>query len=137
MSRNQTGQFICHLWCMLTIPLLMHQLAFNHTSSCLGARHQCPVTIGLGLTIINQSFKSKTIWLNQQLNAMLHVNKQALKLIKNPLSAIKTAPVARIFTCVLLHDHLEGHNKIQDWYKSDVYIVIGLIWSPMFIIFNY
>ena len=27
-------------------------------------------------------FKSKTIWLNQQLNAMLHANKQALKLIK-------------------------------------------------------
>ena len=28
------------------------------------------------------SFKSKTIWLNQQLNAMLHANKQALKSIK-------------------------------------------------------
>ena len=29
-----------------------------------------------------ESFKSKTIWLNQQLNAMLHANKQAVKLIE-------------------------------------------------------
>ena len=28
------------------------------------------------------SFKSKTVWLNQQLNAMLHANKKALKLIQ-------------------------------------------------------
>ena len=26
---------------------------------------------------------------------------------------------------VLLHDHLEGCNKIQDRYKSDVYVVVG------------
>ena len=26
---------------------------------------------------------------------------------------------------MLLHDHPEGHNKIQDWYKSDVYVVVG------------
>ena len=26
---------------------------------------------------------------------------------------------------VLLHDHPEGYNKIQDWYKSDMYVVVG------------
>ena len=26
---------------------------------------------------------------------------------------------------VLLHDHLEGRNKIQDRYKTDVYVVVG------------
>ena len=26
---------------------------------------------------------------------------------------------------MLLCDHPEGHNKIQDRYKSDVYIVVG------------
>ena len=26
---------------------------------------------------------------------------------------------------MLLHDHLEGRNKIQDKYKSDIYVVIG------------
>ena len=29
----------------------------------------------------SDSFKSKTVWLNQQLSAMMHANKQALKLI--------------------------------------------------------
>ena len=26
---------------------------------------------------------------------------------------------------MLLHDHLEGHNKIQDRYKTDVYVVVA------------
>ena len=26
---------------------------------------------------------------------------------------------------VLLRDHPEGHNKIQDRYKTDVYVVVG------------
>ena len=26
---------------------------------------------------------------------------------------------------VLLRDHPEGHNKIQNWFKSDVYVVVG------------
>ena len=26
---------------------------------------------------------------------------------------------------VLLHNHPEGHNKIQDRYKTDVYVVVG------------
>ena len=31
---------------------------------------------------------------------------------------------------MLLHDHLEGHNKIQDWYKSDVYVMVGHHMEP-------
>ena len=74
----------------------MAQQAFNHMSSCLGARLRCLATIGLGSVITNQSFKSKTAWLNQQLNAMLYANKQALNLSINPQIAIKSVPVARI-----------------------------------------
>ena len=94
------------------------------------ARHQCPVTNGLGSTIINQiSFKSKTVWLNQQLNAM-YANKQALKLIQQSTKHNKDHTSRKdlcipIGNHVLLHDHLEGHNKIQDRYKSDVYVVVG------------
>ena len=44
-------------------------LGFNHTSSCLGARLQCLVTIGLGSGIM------------RQLNTLVSANKQALKLI--------------------------------------------------------
>ena len=76
------------------------------------------------------SFKSKTVWLNQQLNAKLHTNKQALKLIKQSSKCNKDCTGGKslhipIGNHVLLHDHLEGCNKIQDRYKSDVYIVVG------------
>ena len=76
------------------------------------------------------SFKSKTVWLNQQLNAMLHANKQALKLIKQSSKCNKDCTGSKslhipIGNHVLLHDHPEGRNKIQDQYKSDVYIVVG------------
>ena len=75
------------------------------------------------------SFKSKTVWLNQQLNAMLHANKQALKLINKSTKHNKDHTGSQnlcitIGTHVLLRDHLEGCNKIQDWYKSDVFVVV-------------
>ena len=135
MSKNQTGQFFCHLWSILTTLHPTHLLAFNLTSSCLGTRHQCHVIIGLGSRIINLSFKSKTIWLNQQLNAMLHANKQALKLIKKSTKRNKDCTSSKnlritIGNHVLLRDHPEGCNKIQDWYKTDVFVVVGHHMEP-------
>ena len=78
----------------------------------------------------SDSFKSKTVWLNQQLNAMLHTNKKALKLIQQSTKYNKGCTGSKslhipIGYHVLLHDHLEGRNKIQDLYKSDVYVVVG------------
>ena len=63
------------------------------------------------------SFKSKTIWLNQQLNTRLHANKQALKLIKNSTQYNKDCISSKdlhipIGNHVLLCDHPKGHNKI-------------------------
>ena len=95
--------------------------------------HKVPMPCDNWLGLENykpDSFKSKTVWLNQQLNAMLHTNKQALKLIKQSSKHNKDQTGGRslhipIGNHVLLCDHLEGHNKIQDRYKSDVYIVIG------------
>ena len=76
------------------------------------------------------SLKSKTIWLNQQLNAMLHANKQALKLINKSMKCNQdhtgrkelTIPVGNH---VLLCDHPEGWNKIQNRYKSNIYVIVG------------
>ena len=70
------------------------------------------------------SFKSKTAWLNEQLNTMLYTNKQALKGIRKSTKQNKdqtgdkdiTIPVGNH---VLLCDHPEGCNKIQDQYKSE------------------
>ena len=61
---------------------------------------------------------------------MMHANKQALKFINksNQRNKCQTAGkelVIPIGNHVLLWDHLEGRNKIQNRFKSDVYIVVG------------
>ena len=64
----------------------------------------------------SNSFKSKTVWLNQQLSAIMHANKQALKYInKSKRNQSQTAGkelFIPIGNHVLLPDHLEGRNKI-------------------------
>ena len=88
------------------------------------------------------SFKSKTAWLNEQLNAMLYTNKQALKGIHKSTKHNKDCTSGKDITIpvgnhVLLCDHLEGHNKIWDWYKSEVYFVVVITKNQMFIIFSF
>ena len=96
-----------------------------------GHRAPMPCNNWLGLDNYKpDSFKSKTVWLNQQLNAMLYANKQALKLIKQSVQCDKDHTGGKsldipIGNHVLLRDHPEGRNKIQDRYKSDMYIVVG------------
>ena len=96
-------------------------------------RHKAPTPCDnlLGLDDYKpDSFKSKTIWLNQQLNAMLHANKQALKLINKSMQHNKDCTGGKDLTIpiqnhVLFCDHLEGWNKIQNRYKSDIYVIVG------------
>ena len=76
------------------------------------------------------SFKSKTAWLNEQLNTMLYANKQALKGIHKSTKWNKDRTGTKDITIpvgnhVLLRDHPKGRSKIQDRYKSEVYIVVG------------
>ena len=78
----------------------------------------------------SDSFKSKTVWLNQQLSTMMHANKQALKLISKSTQCNKHLTGGKEFFIlvgnhILLHDHLEGHNKIQNRYKSDIYVMVS------------
>ena len=99
-----------------------------------GHKGPMPCNNWLGLNNYKpNSFKSKTIWLNQQLNAMLDANKQALKLINKSTQCNKDRTGGKELTIpvgnhVLLRDHPEGQNKIQNRYKSDIYIVSN--WSP-------
>ena len=67
---------------MLIILHHMRQQVSSHTNLCSGAKHQCLAMICWDWHITNQTVSSlKTVWLNQQLSAMMHANKQALKLI--------------------------------------------------------
>ena len=101
-----------------------------------GCKAPMPCDNWLGLNNYKpDSFKSKTVWLNQQLNAMLHANKQALKSMKQSVQCNKNCTGRKSLTIpignhVLLRDHPEGRNKIQDRYKSDVYVVIGHHMEP-------
>ena len=73
---------------------------------------------------------AKSIWLNQELNTMLNANKPALKLIDQSTKHNKDHTGSKELTIlignhVLLCDHPEGWNKIQNRYKSDIYVMVG------------
>ena len=89
----------------------------------------CDNWLGLG-NYKTAEFKTKTGWLNEQLNALLHANKQALKGIQRSTKRNKDWNSGKdllipVGNHVLLRDHPEGRNKIQDRYKTDVYVVVG------------
>ena len=83
----------------------------------------------LGLANYNDSFsQSKCALVNQQHELILAANRQALKRMK--ISAEKSASWAGgkaleilLGNLVLLHDHPEGHNKIQHYYKSKLFVM--------------
>ena len=83
----------------------------------------------LGLANYNDNFlQSKYTWVNQQHELILAANGWALKRIK--ISAEKSVSWAGgkalsipIGNLVLLHDHPEGKNKIQDNYKNELFVM--------------
>ena len=79
--------------------------------------------------------QSKCEWVNQQYEINLTTNRHALKRIK--LSVEKSVSQAGskalkipIGNLVLLHDHPEGLNKIQDHYKSKLFVMDSKHWDP-------
>ena len=74
--------------------------------------------------------KSKSAWLSQQLDTLVTANKQALKSIHKTTQCSKACAGGKSLTIlvgnyVLLRDHPDGQNKIQDRYKPDIYVVIA------------
>ena len=101
-----------------------HEIMFRHK-----APMPCDDWLGLA-HYKSDSFKSKAVWLSQQLSAMMHANKQALKLISKSNQCNKCLSggkelVIPVGNHVLLCDHLECHNKIQNRFKSDIYVVVS------------
>ena len=88
----------------------------------------CDNWLGLG-KYDNQKSVSKTQWVNQMMEKLLVANKRAMRNIKATAAKNKrTAGGSDIDIApgnlVLLRDHPEGRNKIQDHYKSDLFQVI-------------
>ena len=98
-----------------------YEMMFGHKASTM-----CNAWLGLGN--YNTFSQSKCAWVNQQHELILDANRQALKRMK--ISAEKSVSRAGgkalnipIDNLVLLHDHPEGCNKIQDNYKNELFVV--------------
>ena len=84
----------------------------------------------LGLAQYNdQASANKCAWLNEQHELLMSANRQALKHIKQSAKKSQTRTGGKslqipIGNLVLLRYHPEGHNKIQDNYKSELFVII-------------
>ena len=76
------------------------------------------------------SLKSKSAWIVQQLDVLVTANKLALKVIHKTMQCSKARTgrkslIILVGDYVLLWDHPDGQNKIQDRYKPDIYMVVA------------
>ena len=100
-----------------------YQLMFGHK-----ALAPCDNWLGLG-KYDDQRSVSKTQWVDQMAEKLLVTNKRAMKNIKAATAKNKRTTGGSDIdippgNLVLLRDHPEGRNKIQDHYKSDLFQVI-------------
>ena len=96
-----------------------------------GRRAPAPCDNWLGLRAYNDDKSITRIdWVDQQLEQLLHANKRAQKNIKATNAKNRKAAggkdlIIPVGNLVLLRDHPEGRNKIQDNNKDQIYIVAG------------
>ena len=107
-----------------TTGLQPYELMFSHK-----APMPCDNWLGLGHYELG-GFKFKTAWLGQQLDALVNAHKHALKLINKTTKHSKARTGGKellipVGNHVVLCNHPKGRNKIQDKYKSDIYVVVG------------
>ena len=89
----------------------------------------CDNWLGLGQYEMG-GLKSKSVWITQQLDALVTANKQALKSIHKTEQHSKAHAGGKSLTIlvgnyVLLWNHPDSWNKIQDRYKPDIYVVVA------------
>ena len=138
LPKEQKSNWLLHL------PLLV--FAYNATPHdttryqpyelMFGCKAPTMCNTWLGLGNYNDKFlQSKCAWVNQQHELILAVNRWALKRMK--ISAEKSVSRASrkalkipIGNLVLLRDHPKGHNKIQDNYKNELFVVESKYQDP-------
>ena len=96
-----------------------------------GQKAPAPCDNWLGLRQYNDDKSiSKVVWVDKQFEKIVQANRQALKSIQGRAKVNERSSGDKDFdipigNLVLLHDHLEGQNKIQDDYKLDLFEVTG------------
>ena len=138
LSKEQKGNWPLHLPSLVfTCNAMPHSTTgYQPYELMFGCKAPIICNAWLRLADYDDRFlQSKCEWVNQQHELILAVNRRALKRIKQ--SAEKSLSQARgkdlkilIGNLVLLCDHPEGWNKIQDHYKSKLYVVELKHWDP-------
>ena len=96
-----------------------------------GQKAPAPCDNWLGLRQYNDDKSiSKVMWVDKQFEKIAQANKRALKSIQARAKVNERSSGDKDFdipigNLVLLRDHPEGRNKIQDDYKPDLFEVIG------------
>ena len=133
LTKEQKGDWPAHL------PALT--FAYNATPHSttgyqpyelmFGRKAPAPCDNWLGLRQYNSDKSiSKVVWVDKQFEKIVQANKRALKSIQarakvNERSSGDNDFDIPIGNLVLLRDHPEGRNKIQDDYKPDLFEVTG------------
>ena len=131
LPKEHRSNWSLHLPSLVFAYNVMPQITTSYQPYKLMFRCKAPTICNawLGLANYNDNFsQSKCAWVNQQQEFILAANRWALKRIK--LSAEKSVSWAGgkalnipLGNLVLLHDHSEGNNKIQDNYKNELFVM--------------
>ena len=138
LSKEQKDNWPLHLPSLVFAYNAMLHSTTGYQPYELMFGHKAPTICDAWLRLADYDDKylqSKCEWVNQQHELILAVNRCALKRIKQ--SAEKSVSQAGgrelkipIGNLVLLHDHPEGQNKIQDHYKSELFVIESKHWDP-------
>ena len=133
LTKEQKGDWPSHLPALtfaynatphLTTGYQPYELMF-------GRKAPAPCDNWLGLRQYNDDKSiSKVVWVDKQFKKIVQANKRALKSIQARAKVNKRSSGDKDFdipigNLVLLRDHPEGRNKIQDDYKPDLFEVTG------------
>ena len=107
----------------------MHRLVINHTNLRLDIEDLHDNWLGLRTYDDDKSI-THIDWVDQQLEQLVSTNKHAQKNIKATNAKKRKVVggkdlVIPVGNLVLLRDHPEGHNKIQNNNKDQIYIITG------------
>ena len=138
LTKEQKGHWPAHL------PVLT--FAYNATPHSttgyqpyelmFGRKAPAPCDNWLGLRQYNDDKSiSKVVWVDKQFEKIVQANKRALKSIQARAKVNERSSGDKDFdipigNLVLLRDHPEGRNKIQDDYKPDLFEVTGKHSNP-------
>ena len=131
LSKEQKDNWPLHLPSLVFAYNAMPHSTTGYQPYELMFGHKAPTICNAWLRLADYDdnyFQSKCEWVNQQHELILAANRHALKRIKQSVEKSVSWPGGKdlkilIGNLVLLYDHPEGQNKLQDHYKSKLFVM--------------